>query len=320
MKVEHRASSHCPERIEADLAPGDARSSALDWSELCVERVGSPEDPLFRAAYDRLRQEFGARGELEREAVLASRLRWDPAEPTRDHVMPVDLHDAPRFALLYEMLVVRRGPGIVGLRDHTAIVSLARKARDGPGSILVHLSHMLVEPALRGSGLAGWLRALPIQTARECAARAEASIDLPITLVAEMEAHDPADPATAARLRSYGRAGFLAIDPSATGYCQPDFRDEKEIDRTCLQPVPLTLVVRRVGREREQFIAAREVRGIIAALYTMYGAHIRAEHMAPLWAKLDRFPDDTPHDLPDDTPHDQPDDQPDIALEYPLPT
>jgi hypothetical protein len=93
-----------------------------------------------------------------------------------------------------------------------------------------------------------------------------------------------------AALRSYGRAGFLKIDPAVVPYRQPDFRAADEIDRTSLRPVPYALVVRRVGSEAERTLPSSEVRAIIAALYTMFGLHVRADHMAPLRALLDRFP------------------------------
>ena len=78
-------------------------------------------------------------------------------------------------ALAYELLVVRRGGEVAALRDHTAVVRLDGSGRPGPGPVVVHLSHAFVEPPHRGSGLAGWLRALPLQAARRCAAAASAS-------------------------------------------------------------------------------------------------------------------------------------------------
>jgi len=93
-----------------------------------------------------------------------------------------------------------------------------------------------------------------------------------------------------ARLRSYDRAGFLKIDPDAARYVQPDFRPAADIDRSSVQPVPLALLVRRVGREHESTLLGAEVREVVAALYTMFGVHMRADHMAPLWALLDHFP------------------------------
>jgi len=267
-----------PELLAADLAPGDTVARQFDWSGLRIVRIRTPHHPLFDPVYDRLWQEFGERGEMETRPVIASRASWDPQTRINDH------------AFRYEMLAVLRGEEIVALRDHTAMVPFRSPRGGAAGAALVHLSHVIVEPALRGSGLAGWLRALPIQTARECAqAAGQPAVD-GITLVAEMEHPDGVTPAVMARLRSYQRAGFLKIDPDAAPYRQPDFRPPQQIDRTCVQPVPLALVVRRIGREAERSISGAEVRAIAAALYTMFGAHARPDHMAPLWAALERFP------------------------------
>ena len=259
------------ELIAGDLAPGDAAARDFDWSGLRVQRIRSPAHPLFAAVYERLWREFGGRGEMERQAVIAARLAWDPARPIGDH------------ALRYEMLAVLRGDQLVAVRDHTAIAPQHPSA-----AVIVHLSHVIVEPSLRGSGLAGWLRALPVQTARECVHRRGDPAG--ITLVAEMEHPDGVTPMVGARLRSYQRAGFLMIDPHAVPYHQPDFRHADAIDGSAIEPLPLALLVRRIGREAERTMAADEVREIVAALYAMFALHVRADHMAPLWALLQRIP------------------------------
>jgi hypothetical protein len=267
-----------PQLIPEDLAPGDVRALEVDWGGLRVERVRSPEHPLFPRLYGRLWHEFGPRGEMEKEAVIAQRLGWDPRRPVEHH------------ALLYEMLAVLAGDDVVGLRDHTAIVPMPPHRGEHPGQVIVHLSHIIVEAPLRGGGLSAWLRAFPLQAARECAAAAGEPASDRVTLVAEMEHPDGHTPGVMARLRSYDRAGFLKIDPDAVRYVQPDFRPPAEIDGSSVQPVPLALVVRRVGREHEPTLAGAEVRAIVRALYTMFAVHMRADHMAPLWGLFDRFP------------------------------
>jgi hypothetical protein len=271
-----------PERIAEDLAPGDARALGLDWSRLRIERIRSPEHPLFDRVYERLWREFGEAGEMERRNVIADRLAWDPRRPAGEH------------ALLYEMLAVVDGNEIVGLRDHTAIVPNHARARVDADSarVVVHLSHVLVEPPLRGGGLAGWLRALPVQTARECfsAVTGRAPRAEEIVLVAEMEHPVEGNARVTARLRSYERAGFRKIDPAVVRYRQPDFRPVEEIDATSVQPVPLALVVRRVGREAEETIPGAEVRAIVEALYGMFGVHAAERHMQPLRAVVEALP------------------------------
>ncbi len=240
-----------------DLAPGDRRVLAADWTDFTVDTVRSPVDPAFEEGYRRLWTEFGPKGEMESRDVIASRLAWDPRRSEGG------------CALLYEMLVVRRRGEIVAVRDHTAIL------RPGAGVVIVHLSHVLVEPALRGSGLASWLRALPVTTARRCAALAVGGAsDVPVTLVAEMERDDGVTTAVVRRLRSYAKAGFSLVDPARLDYHQPDFRSAAEIDASACTPLRLSLVIRRVGREQDRCVAGSEVAALVDALYRMFGVHL----------------------------------------------
>lgn len=255
----------------ADLAPGDARSLALDWSGLRMLRIDSVDHPWFSRAYERLWREFGARNEMEARDVIARRL----AAP---------MHRANDHLLHYQLLVVLAGDDLIAVRDHTAIAT--------GESVIVHLSHVLIEPPHRGSGLAGWLRAAPLQAARHIADAAGLTSPS-ITLVAEMEHPDGVTPDVMLRLRSYARAGFLMVDPVAAPYAQPDFRTPAEIDATSVQPVELALIVRRVGDEAARTIPGADLRAMITALYTMYaasGAH--DAHMATLWTRLAGFPSD----------------------------
>jgi len=254
-----------------DLAPGDRAVAERDWSDVAVRRVADAADPDFAPAYERLWAEFGARGEMERREVVAARLAWDPARPERG------------AALAYELLVVRRAGGLAALRDHTAVVRLDARGR-AREPVVVHLSHALVEPAHRGSGLAAWLRALPLQAARRCAAAAGCNPGAPVVLVAEMEPPDPADPARGVRLRSYGRAGFKKLDPAATPYAQPDFRAPDAWPSGAPAALPLELVLRRVGREDEDEMPAAEVAAVVEAIYAVYGVHVPDAALAPLRA------------------------------------
>ena len=255
--------------LSADLAPGDALARRFDTSSIRVRRIRSPDDPGFGVAYERLWREFGDRGEMEKRDVIAARLAWDPARA----IGP--------YRYLYEMLVIECGEEMVALRDHTAIVPADTSIDSVP--VIVHLSHVLIEPAWRGKGLAAWLRAFPLQTAREGAAAGGRSAGS-ITLVAEMEPPTAAEAATLRRLGSYGAAGFKKIDPARARYAQPDFRSAAAIDASRVEPVPLELVIRRVGKEDEARIRGAEIREIVAALYALFAVHVSAEHMAPLWS------------------------------------
>ena len=250
----------------ADLAPGDASSAGLDLSAFRVDRIRALDDPLFETAYSPLWAEFGAKDEMELRETLGLRFGL-----------------APR--MLYEMLLVRRGGEFVAVRDHTAAVA--------DGGAVVHLSHNFIAPAARRTGLAGWLRAWPIQTARECMAANGVPADAPVTLVAEMEYAAADDPARAIRLAAYEKAGFRKIDPAVVPYHQPDFRAPEVIDATGgARPLAFQLVVRRVGREREPVISGREVRGLVRAIYDIYGPQFRPADLAHPLLSLDRYPSD----------------------------
>ncbi len=251
-----------------DLAPGDRGVAARDWSDLAVHRVAGPDDPDFALAYAKLWSEFGPLGEMERRHVIAERIAWDPARPPG------------AAALLYELLVLRRGGAVAAMRDHSAVVRLDESGRPLPGPVVVHLSHAFVLPAERGSGLAAWLRSLPLETARRCTAAAQCEADRPIVLVAEMEPPDPARPVRLPRLRSYERAGFLKLDPAAAPYAQPDFRELPA--GVPPQPVPLSLILRRVGREHESDMPAAEVAAVVDAIYAVYGEHTAPAVLDPL--------------------------------------
>ena len=87
--------------------------------------------------------------------------------------------------------------------------------RSGNGG---HIGHVIVEPEWRRTGLAGWLRALPIETARECVRRAPMCRRLRRgwrdELAQRLELHFPgrivlgckADGQPATRLQEIGRA------------------------------------------------------------------------------------------------------------------
>lgn len=258
----------------ADLAPGDAWAARLDWDGITLHRVRSTGDAMFERAYQALWGQFGRLDEMEQREVIAARLAWDPRRPVGG------------CALLYEMLVLERAGAIVAVRDHTAILPL-----DAPdAAVVVHLSHALVTESERGTGLGAWLRALPLGAARACAAGAARSSSR-VTLVAEMEPPDAAIAARTARLRIYGRAGFGCVDPGRVSYRQPDFRPPSEIDATGVHPLPLVLMVRRVGAEHERSVPGAEIRAIVRALYTMYGVHQRDADMATLWPRIDALPD-----------------------------
>jgi hypothetical protein len=259
--------------VAADLAPGDAKSLERDWSDIELHRIGQTDSPLFDMAFGALWAEFGAIGEIEQASVLAERMRWDPGQ----------IIDGA--AMRYRMMLVTSCGTFAAVRDHTAIV-----LADEPGAI-VHLSHNLVAAEWRRTGLAGWLRALPVTTARHVLEAQGRPRESPVVLVGEMEHPDVNDPATQIRLKAYERAGYKKIDPSRVGYVQPDFRAHHEIDMGGgPRPIPLALIIRRVGDEAEEFITGAEVRRIVRSLYKMYARGFRAEDMRVVHESLQHYP------------------------------
>jgi hypothetical protein len=259
--------------IPSDLAPGDTKSLERDWSKIELHRIQSPDDPEFDVAFGVLWAEFGARSEVEQPTVLSKRLRWNGDRFIRG------------YALRYRLVLLKSRGRIAAVRDHTAII---RSEIEGA---IVHLSHNFIAPEWRRTGLAGWLRALPIQSARNCLAEQRRSPTEPITLVGEMKPLDRDDPASYTRLKAYEKAGFLLIDPRKVPYLQPDFRAPDEIDLTGgSKPLPLVLIVRRVGRENELAISGAETLRIIEGLYRLYGETFRQCDMAPVLSNMAKYP------------------------------
>jgi GNAT superfamily N-acetyltransferase len=247
------------------LAPGDQKSASLDPAQFEWNRIRSVSDPLFEPAYAALWAEFGAANEMETRDVLARRFEQGPA-------------------MRYEMVLARKDGAIAAIRDQTAVWF--------EDEVIVHLSHLLVTPDWRRSGLAGWMRTVSILTAREVASR-HGRPDAAITLVSEMEYDDGSDPRRAVRLTAYERSGFLKIDPARVRYFQPDFRPPAAIDSSGgPRPIPFQLVIRQVGRESANAISGARLRRIVRALYAMYSPQFRAQDLAHPALSLDAYPDD----------------------------
>ena len=238
-----------------DLSPGDRRSTRFDWAGFRIHRPRRTDDADFAAAYAALWAEFGEKNEVESCDVLARRFAW-----------PRVSDDG--LARRYEFVVVRHGQNLAAVADHTAVLDVRRPGRP----LVVHVSHILVTPAYRGSGLAGWMRATPLATARRVRAGAGGP-PRPVVLAAEME--HAAGP-SAGRLVAFEKAGFLKVDPARVPYAQPDFRPPADIDASGgPAPVPLSLVMRRVGREGETTIGGAEVRAVVESIYAVYADGLR---------------------------------------------
>ncbi|WP_437506673.1 hypothetical protein [Sorangium sp. So ce1099] len=240
-----------------DVCPGEGPEKvARALAQFSVDEVQG--DAAFDEGYRALEAFFGPKGEIERREVLAAWLAGEHTDP-----------GAP-ISATYHMLLARSVDDdghLAGARD--CFVTLDRAAR----RCVVLLSHALVLPDFRRTGLGALLRAAPVALARRALREAglgegrspgqasagggkvEASAAAAeILLAAEMEAVDPDDRDTAVRLFAYGRAGFAAIPPAVLPYAQPDFRDTAALGVTPV-PVPLVAVVRQVGAEERADIS-----------------------------------------------------------------
>lgn len=260
----------------SDLAPGDAKSCDFDLDRIQIHWVEDSQDPWFEKGYAVLWEEFGARHEMEQKHTLQKRLQRRVSEVFHG------------YSFFYTMIVITAEERIVAVRDHTVIL-----LHDPISPLaLVHLSHVWVHTDWRRSGLTGWMRALPIQTARESIKLSQLPSHTPITLLAEME-HYQGKQEQWIRLKAYEKAGYRKIDPQLISYLQPDFRTPEIIDKSGgPQPLPMALMLRQVGRETEQSINTAEIKKIIYALYHLYGLEFRLSDMAVVYESLAAYPSD----------------------------
>lgn len=203
---------------------------------------------------------------MEQRTVIEQRLlrRNDPPSTTS-------------WRTFYEMALVLHGDEPVAVRDHTVMLPPPDESHDRSAAI-VHLSHNLVLPSWRRSGIAAWMRALPAASAREACAQCQHPRS--VILAAEMEPMEPANEARSIRLSAYEAAGFRKVDPSVVTFWQPDFRSSEEIASSFLQPIPLHLVLRLCERETSAEIEGRELQTIVEALYSMYSLELEARNVA----------------------------------------
>lgn len=254
-----------------DLAPGDSTPHPALPAGLVLHTVESPADPFFETAFMLLDDYFGEKGEMETRNVIADRLAWKPTAPFHG------------YGMLYNLMLLLKDGECVGLRDHTAVVL------PESGSVVVHLSHVLIVPEWRRKGLAAILRTIPVITARNCA-KAVGRPEAPVTLFCEMEPIDLTIPENRIRRKSYENAGFKAIGHQ-TGYMQPDFRPEAEIEADPVGPKPILfdILYRRVGLEGAHSIGGAEVLDSVEKIYAMYSRGFREKDMRPCLDWLNHF-------------------------------
>ena len=268
---------------DGDLAPGEniekARAAAARFQ---LEEARS--EAAFAAGYAALEAQFAPVGEIERRDVLH---RWFVAGSLT----------APGDPLVarYHMSLVWEGDALAAVRDGYSVVDRET------GRAVVFLSHSLVLPPWRRSGVGALLRALPAAHARLDAEALGVSLTSR-ALLSEMEMMEPHRPETAVRLLAYGRAGFRVVPPWRLPYAQPDFRDLAALGAPAT-PVPLMLLVRQVGAEASRSLAARAALALVRHLSAVYRHSVDAPQIDAMLASAGRHlgPDDPPIALIDPT-------------------
>ncbi|MEY3214730.1 MAG: hypothetical protein RIT28_5211 [Pseudomonadota bacterium] len=231
-----------------DLMPAE-RNARLDeaLARFTITPILAP-GPEFDEVYAFLDAEFGPKNELEAKATLAG---WLGRHGVVDG----------RF-VAYHLLVCHDADGaLAGARDCFVI-------RRGEGPWVVLLSHVLIGPAWRRSGLGALLRAAPVALLRAAGARE----DDERVLAAEQELIDPADEASIVRQLAYGRAGFSALNPQVFPYAQPDFRPHA-VAAADPKPVPMMLTLRRLGLEAAAEAPAALAWAVLDAFDAVHGEH-----------------------------------------------
>ncbi|MEQ1501438.1 MAG: hypothetical protein ABMB14_04365 [Myxococcota bacterium] len=276
-----------------DLGPGEDpdKVAASVARFACAD---ADDDASFDLGYRLLDAQFGAANELERREVLAAWFRTGSLSPPGGPIHA-------RYHLVLARDRTRDG-AVAAVRDGFSAVDVANRR------VVSLMSHSLVLPDWRRTGVAALLRAAPVVHARTDAA-ALGVPDAEIVLVAEMEMTDPTAADTAIRLIAYRRAGFKVVPPPVVPYAQPDFRDCVALG---IEPVPLpfVLLVRQVGEERRDTLPAARAIAILDHLAVIHRPAVDPRQLGPIRAHALRNVLDPRAELPlwdlptgpDDTP------------------
>ena len=199
--------------------------------------------------------------------MIRERLAWDPARPVgRRCASPTSCWCCAAAARSRRCATTPR----------SCASTRAAGPRPGPWSCTSRTR--CVEPAQRGSGLAAWLRALPLQAARRCAAAAGCAPDAPIVLVAEMEPPRSAPSPSGWRGCAPTSAPASARSiPAAAPYAQPDFRPpERARRRDARSAVRSRSCCAASGARARPTMPAAELAAVVDAIYAVYGVHVPA--------------------------------------------
>jgi 4-aminobutyrate aminotransferase/(S)-3-amino-2-methylpropionate transaminase len=247
----------------SDVAPGERLDKvAAAWERFVIREADSAA--AFDEGFSTLFRAFGPTGEIERRETLEA---WFRAGS-------LSAPDAPIRASYHLLLARDEGGVLAAVRDCFVTVDRAKKRS------VVLLSHTLVLPAYRRTGLAALLRAVPAGLARRALADAGAPGG-EILLAAEMEMVTPKDRDSVVRMLAYGRAGFRIVPPEALPYAQPDFRDLAVIGGEPV-PLPFLAVVRQVGHEDRSDLTRERAEAIVRHLQAVHACHCRPSDLVPI--------------------------------------
>jgi 4-aminobutyrate aminotransferase/(S)-3-amino-2-methylpropionate transaminase len=236
--------------IEGDIPPGenaDKVRSALTRFQLEEVRT----EASFQLGFDALEAQFGPVKEIERREVLWNWFEKGSLNPLEQNIRA-----------FYHMSLIWEGQTLAAVRDDFGTVDRAT------GRVVAFLSHSLVLPPFRRSGIAALIRALPAPHARFDAISLGVK-PTEVSLLAEMEMFEAHRNETIVRLYSYGQAGFRVVPPWHLPYAQPDFRDLAALGIEG-QPVPMMILVRQVGEESAKTIDPRRARTLLDALAAIH--------------------------------------------------
>jgi GNAT superfamily N-acetyltransferase len=243
----------------------------VDLDAIDVERIDAPGHARFDEAYRTLANYFGPRRQLEGPDILRRRLGTQPLVLTRG------------WTAQYELLILSRNGRIIGVRDHVFFTG-----RHAAEQTPIYQAHIFVVPEWRGTGVAAWLRALPLISASWWQLQGRLRLVNP-SLVAEIDRpRGPHDDAAHA-LRGYLRAGYGML-PAGIDYLQPDVPDDLTSDAsdTCTA-TPMHLAFRFVGRESSEPRTGEAIARCVEALYSLHEAEFPHQDLEALWRLVARI-------------------------------
>ena len=237
----------------------------------------------FALGYDALFREFERTADILPRSILE---RWFAAGSLS---RPDDV-----IRCEYAMVLAheRTTGAFAGVRD--CFVTLDRRTRRA----VVLLTHTLVLPPFRRSGVAAILRSVPVLLAHDADE---------VLLAGDMDMAVPHPKGTVLRLLAYGRAGFRVIPPTMLPYAQPDLRDLSGGVEP--EPLPFLCLVRQVGEEDRRDIPRARARAFVDHTDAMHRCHMDGAQLdairAHAFAALDRVEGDSLPllDLPPDASH-----------------